>query len=131
MSSPAEDLFAAKLMATELPIPRAEVILLPPRKWRVDFCWPEHELVVEIDGGGYVHGRHHRPQGFEKDAEKLNAIAMAGYCVFRFTPAMVRSGLAVKTVEEYFERWYAIEEQEHEIIAEKNYLAEMGLSGDE
>ncbi len=107
MSSAAEDLFWARLLEAGLPLPEKEIVVLPPRKWRVDFYWPKQELVVEVDGGGYVHGRHHRPAGYDADAEKLNAIAAAGICVFRFTPKMIRSGLAIHTVQEYFERWYA------------------------
>lgn len=110
--STAEALFWGRLIEAGLPMPESEVMILPPRKWRVDFCWAEHELVVEIDGGGWVGGRHHRPTGYDADAEKLNAIACAGWCVFRFTPKMVRSGLAIKTMEEYFERWYKLEKLE-------------------
>jgi len=134
-SSAAEDLFMAKVLEAGLPVPETEVTVLPPRKWRVDFCWTQQELVVEIDGGGWVGGRHHRPAGYDNDAEKLNAIAAAGYCVFRFTPKMVRSGLAIRTVQEYFERWYAYQgatdDHDQQIQAKANYNAEMGLSGDE
>ena len=110
--SAAEALFWARLIEAELPMPESEVKILPPRRWRVDFCWTEYELVVEIDGGGYVHGRHHRPAGYDADAEKLNAIASAGWCIFRFTPKMIRSGLAIRTVEEYFDRWHSIDDIE-------------------
>ncbi len=110
--SVAEELFLEKLRETDLPMPEAEVRLWDDRKHRVDFVWIQYELVVEIEGGSYVHGRHHRPRGFEADCEKYNRIASEGLCLFRFTPAMIRSGLAMATVQEYFRRWCAIDHSE-------------------
>lgn len=60
------------------------------RKWRFDFAWPESLVAVEIDGGAFSRGRHTRGGGFEKDCEKLNAAALDGWRVFRFTPQMLK-----------------------------------------
>ena len=72
----------------------------PDRKWLADFAWPAEMLLVEVDGGGYVYGRHNRPAGQEKDYEKHNAAVLAGWRVLRFTGSMVKSGEALKVIEE-------------------------------
>ncbi len=115
MSSVLEDLFVEKLRSTNLPMPECEVRLWDDRKQRVDFVWIDYELVVEIEGGSYVHGRHHRPKGFADDILKYNRIASEGMCLFRFTGEMVRSGLAIDTLEEYFMRWHTIDDGLKEI----------------
>ncbi len=112
MSSVLEELFVEKLKSTSLPMPECEVRLWEDRKQRVDFVWIEYELVVELEGGSYVHGRHHRPKGFADDCEKYNRIASEGMCLFRFTGEMVKSGLAIATLEEYFNRWHDIDSRE-------------------
>ena len=40
------------------------------RKWRADFCQPVYKIIVEIEGGIFVGGRHTRGAGFIKDMEK-------------------------------------------------------------
>jgi very-short-patch-repair endonuclease len=73
----------------------------PTRRWRADFLiGPEQfaNLLIEIDGGSWVAGRHTRGSGFEKDAEKLNAAAELGYRVLRYTPKMIESGEALEQI---------------------------------
>ncbi len=60
------------------------------RHWRADFAWPDKKVLVEVDGGKYIRGRHQRPQGFEDDLEKMNAATILGWRVLRFTPDMLR-----------------------------------------
>lgn len=61
------------------------------RQWRFDLAWPERRLAVEVDGGtflvrnGRAVGRHARAS----DYEKLNAAAVSGWRVLRFTGDMV------------------------------------------
>lgn len=74
-----------------------------PRKWRADFRVPvRHDvpILIEIDGGGWTQGRHVRGKGFEADLEKLNAAALLGYRVLRFTPAMVEDGRALAVIRQ-------------------------------
>ena len=66
------------------------------RKWRLDRCWPSKMVAVELEGGVHSGGRHVRGAGFEKDCEKYNAAALAGWKVGRFTAGMVRSGSALE-----------------------------------
>ena len=88
-----------QLAALKLPAPTLEYRFDPVRRWRFDVAWPARLAAMEIDGGTWSGGRHVRGAGYEKDCEKLNAAALAGWRVFRVTPAMVRSGEAVKLIE--------------------------------
>ena len=78
------------------------------RLWRFDFAWPGALLAVEVDGGNQmvrrsrrtgkpvVVGRHTK----DSDLAKLNAAAILGWRVMRFSPQMVRSGEALTTIKE-------------------------------
>ena len=70
------------------------------RKWRFDFAWPDKMVALEVEGGTWTDGRHTRGSGFEKDCEKYNAAALLGWRVFRVTSGMIKSGAALKTIEE-------------------------------
>lgn len=73
-----------------LPEPIPEYKFHPLRRWRADYCWPIHKIIVEIDGGLFVQGRHSRGAGMLADFEKLNAAALLGYAVLRYAPAQIR-----------------------------------------
>jgi hypothetical protein len=47
----------------------------------VDFFWPEHGLIVEVDGYAY----HRSPTAFADDRERDVGLVVAGYRVLRFT----------------------------------------------
>jgi very-short-patch-repair endonuclease len=70
------------------------------RRWRFDVAFPapEHRLAIEVDGGGFVAGRHTRGLGVESDCEKFCAAVIDGWRVMRVTPRQVRSGEAVRWV---------------------------------
>ena len=85
--------------ASALPEPEREVRVDPQRRWRFDYCWPLEKLAMEVDGGGWINGRHSRGSGIEKDAEKQNAAVAMGYRVLRATPAMVNDGRALAAIE--------------------------------
>ena len=55
----------------------------------------QQRLAVEIDGGGFVNGRHSRGSGIERDCEKYAEALALGWRVLRVTPKHVRSGQAV------------------------------------
>lgn len=59
------------------------------RDWRADFAWPDHKLLVELEGGTFTNGRHVRPKGFRADCEKYNAAQKLGFIVLRYTSDMV------------------------------------------
>lgn len=78
-----------------------EVELIPGRKWRVDFLvMPKTlKIVVEVDGATeFGLSRHSRGKGYEDDCKKLNALAIAGYRVMRFTTKMIASGEAISDI---------------------------------
>jgi len=72
--------------ALGIPEPTAEYVFAPPRKFRADFCWIPQQIILEIEGGTWIQGRHSRG---ESDHEKYNLAASLGYRVFRTTPQKV------------------------------------------
>jgi very-short-patch-repair endonuclease len=92
-----EEQFALQLRALKLPEPVREFVFAKPRRWRADFAWPELKVLVEVEGGTWVNGRHNRGAGFEADLIKYNAAALLGYAVLRFSGAAVKSGDAART----------------------------------
>ena len=100
--SDAEEALAFQLRAVGIVFDR-EVAFAPPRRWRADFeieCGSDRGcLLVEVDGGSWIAGRHTSGTGFAKDLEKLNEATILGYRCLRFTPEMVESGVALATIE--------------------------------
>lgn len=70
----------------------------PRRRWKVDFYYPDHRLIIEVEGGAFVGGRHVRGKGYEKDCEKYNAITLAGYRLLRYTGGMIRRRKAIPEI---------------------------------
>jgi len=94
-----EDMFAVHLHLAKIDGWVREFKFHPTRKWRSDFCWPEHKLFLEIEGGVFMQGRHNRGMGFTNDCEKYNEAVLMGWNVLRVTSAQVRSGQALAWVE--------------------------------
>lgn len=67
--------------------PLREFKFHPTRRWRADFAFTDHKLLVEVEGGIWGYGRHNRASGFLKDMEKYNNAALLGYRILRFTPS--------------------------------------------
>ena len=78
--------------------PTPEYKFAPERKWRADFAFPENMLLIECEGGTFSGGRHTRGIGFQKDCEKYNAAAEAGWTLLRYTKAMIQSGEAIAQI---------------------------------
>ena len=97
--SAAEDEFAIHLKAHKIPFEREYLFAKSiGRKWRSDF-FIEPDILIEIDGGAWVNGRHNRGKGFIADMEKRNCAVLLGYRPFTFEPgAHVRSGLAIEMI---------------------------------
>lgn len=98
-----ETLLMYQAKALSLPTPEREYRFHHSRKWRADFAWPAHSLLVEVEGGSWIRGRHQRPKGFENDCRKYNAAACCGFTVLRFTTDMVKSGEAINVIESYLQ----------------------------
>ena len=95
-----EETLAGQIRLLGLEEPEREYRFAPGRRYRFDFCWPERFLACEVEGGTWIHGRHTRGAGFEKDAEKYNLATILGWRVLRATGNMVRDGRAVTLIEE-------------------------------
>lgn len=85
--------------AVGLPVPVTEHRFHSTRRWRFDVAWIEHKLAVEVDGGGFVHGRHSRGTGIERDSEKYAEALLLGWRVLRTTPRQVRQGITLAWIE--------------------------------
>lgn len=59
------------------------------RRWRSDFAHVGARVLIEIEGGIWVNGRHNRAAGFNADLEKYLAAGLAGWRVFRFGPDQI------------------------------------------
>jgi very-short-patch-repair endonuclease len=81
---------------------RREAVLIPGRRFRVDFWLPPH-LCVEVEGIVWQGkgGRHQRGAGMEKDMEKYNLLALPGFRLLRFSPGMIRKGIALAQITEF------------------------------
>jgi len=100
--SNAEEMLALHIKAYKLPTPHREFKFIWDRKFRFDFAWPGLQIAAEVEGGSWSGGRHSRGEGFERDCVKYNYAAFLGWKVFRFTPAMIERGEAIKTLERCF-----------------------------
>jgi very-short-patch-repair endonuclease len=87
-----------------IPDPVEEYKFHPTRKWRVDICWPEQKLALEIEGGTYMDKGGHRGSisGYLKDKEKYNALSVQGYWLLRFTPQEMESCESYDILREWF-----------------------------
>ena len=94
-----EETLAFEIHSIGLPDPQREFKFHPTRKWRFDFCWPEHMLAAEVEGGIYSGGRHVRGAGYAEDCVKYNEAALLGWRVLRFTGSMINSGEALDYIE--------------------------------
>ena len=66
--------------------------------WRFDMAWPEYMVALEIEGGGWVGGRHTRGKGFYGDMRKYHAAVCLRWQVYRCDVEMVRSGMAIEAL---------------------------------
>jgi hypothetical protein len=69
---------------TGLPRPAANLFIAG---WEVDMSWPDHRLVVELDG----HDSHRTRAAFERDRRRDTTLQLAGYRVLRITDRRLES----------------------------------------
>jgi len=94
LRSKAEQSLRKWLRAASLPSPQFNAQLGP---WKVDAYWPEHRLVVEING----YGAHSSPWAHDRDHRKEQYLHAQGLTTRRFTalqaidePVLVIAGIA-------------------------------------
>ena len=81
-----EESMAFQIRAAGLSAPTREFSFLPGRKYRADFAWPGAMLLLEVEGGGFVGGRHNTGVGLRADCEKYNLAVILGWKVLRYVP---------------------------------------------
>ena len=59
------------------------------RRWKADFAQMEARVLIEIEGGIWVNGRHNRAAGFNADLEKYLEAGLLSWRVFRFGPDQI------------------------------------------
>ena len=92
-------LFVRLCVSFGIPAPQAEFRFHPTRKWRMDYCWPEQKLGLEVDGGVWTGGRHTRGGGWHRDTEKLNAAAALGWRMLRCTPDQLATSETLELIK--------------------------------
>lgn len=70
------------------------------KNWRFDFAFVDHKLAVEVEGGGWVNGRHTRGVGFREDMHKYHHAMRLGWTVYRCEESLIRTGQAVQLIAE-------------------------------
>ncbi len=80
--------FLTFLEESGLPLPQTNVWLQPGDDWiQVDCLWPDHRLVVELDGRAH----HETAAAFERDRRRDRDLVAAGLRVIRVTERARRS----------------------------------------
>lgn len=92
--------FAAHLVGGPGKGLRARLAEAGLRDWRFDLAWPEQQIAIEVDGGGWTGGRHSRGLGMESDCAKLSTAVAHGWRVLRVTPKQVKTGQALAWLEQ-------------------------------
>lgn len=90
-------IFLRLLAARRLPEPVPEHRFAAPRKWRIDWAWPDQKVALEIQGGIFSRGRHVRGGAMLKEWEKLNCGAGLGW---RFLFCQPTELCHIRTIDE-------------------------------
>lgn len=98
-ASEGEETLSLHLKASGIAFER-EFRFCSTRKWRADFHLIGKMILIEVEGGVWSNGRHTRGKGYIADMEKYNTAQNLGYKVLRFETAQVKSGMAIKAIEE-------------------------------
>lgn len=70
------------------------------RRYIYDVAFPEHKLVVEVQGGIWLdHKGHTSGTGVTRDCDKLNLATLAGWRCLQVTSNMIRDGRALHYIE--------------------------------
>lgn len=71
-----------------LPRPVAQVwVVAGARRFRIDLAYPDRRVGFEVDGWAFHSGR----DSFEKDRDRGNELALAGWRIYRFTARSARA----------------------------------------
>ena len=99
-----EDALWNQIHLAKLPVPVREFKAITDRRFRFDFAWPDHNMLVEVQGGTWNSGSHSRGTGISRDTEKANLAVLSGWKVLAFTTDQIRDGLALRHLQMFFGR---------------------------
>ncbi len=89
LDSVLEDQFLGLLRDWRLPSPMTQYpVAVGGRHYRLDFAWPDEQLIVEVDS--YAH--HSSREDFERDRLRENDLVSAGWVVLRVTSRQIEAG---------------------------------------
>lgn len=95
-----ERALAFQIRAKGLQEPLWEFRAIPRRRYRFDAAWTHQRLLVEVQGGIWKPGGHSTGNGITRDCEKLNLAVLAGWRVLHVTAEHIKSGQAIRWIEE-------------------------------
>jgi very-short-patch-repair endonuclease len=90
-----EATFALQLRADRVRPHVRNLVYLPPRKFELDFAWPELRLGVEVQGMA-----HRVKERFRADIEKRALALLAGWTVLEVDGASIRNGRAIEWLKQ-------------------------------
>ena len=96
-----EEELAAQILLAGLPAPMRQYPFAKNvgRQYRADFAFMDERLLVEVNGGAFIGGRHTRGAGYEDDLQR-NAIATAlGWRVVSVTPSHIKKKFAIEWIK--------------------------------
>lgn len=101
-----EDKLGMQLAAAGFNAFKRQFRAIPGRQFRWDFAWPDDKLLVEVQGGTFARGKmgHSTGMGINRDCEKQNLAALAGYRVMAFDFKHIHDGRALAWIQEFFRR---------------------------
>ena len=77
----------------------SEFKFVPNRKFRADYAIPQWKLLIEVEGGAFINGRHFRGMGAIKDMEKYNLATVYGWQLIRVSPKQFKKTQAIEWLE--------------------------------
>lgn len=95
-----EETFALHLRAAGIDGFEREYRFAAPRRWKFDFANPALMVALEVEGGTWTRGRHTSGKGYAADCEKYSTAAVMGWRVLRFTTDQVKSGMALRMLQQ-------------------------------
>lgn len=78
----------------------------PIRRWRADYAILKHKILIEVEGGVWVYGRHNQASGFIKDMEKYNTATSMGWSILRVTPKELMTDNTLELIKETIKNKY-------------------------
>lgn len=101
-----EEAMAFQFRIAGVPIPKRQYKAIPGRRFAWDFAWfcqpGQSGLLLEVQGGTFARGKmgHSTGMGQHRDFEKQNLAVLAGWRVLVVDEKMVKSGQALKWVQQ-------------------------------